>query len=180
MHSGYPLGDKVRMLIHAYLRKELRKIKRPSAITRLTAHIACGLMFDLVICKHRKEYGLIWHWMSLPRPGVNKQHKTHLSMHSDITFKNNHVWIEILLNFMTIYTAQKANIHHVTTMLATSKKLLFPGHNHLLTTGTDDPTLWLSPKRHILFSWKYFRGGFFFANNQVIIIPITSKIGDIT
>ena len=26
-------------------------------------------------------------------------------------------------------------------MLATSKKVLFPGHNHLLTTGTDDPSL---------------------------------------
>ena len=31
--------------------------------------------------------------------------------------------------------------HQVTTMLATSKNvvLVFPGHNHLLTTGTDDP-----------------------------------------
>ena len=26
-------------------------------------------------------------------------------------------------------------------MLATSKNVLFPGHNHLLTTGTDDQTL---------------------------------------
>ena len=26
-------------------------------------------------------------------------------------------------------------------MLATSKNVLFPGHNHLLTTGTDDPSL---------------------------------------
>ena len=26
-------------------------------------------------------------------------------------------------------------------MLATSKDVLFPGHYHLLTTGTDDPTL---------------------------------------
>ena len=34
----------------------------------------------------------------------------------------------------------KATIHHVTTMLATSTNVLFPGHNHLLTTGTDDPS----------------------------------------
>ena len=27
------------------------------------------------------------------------------------------------------------------TMLATSKNVLFPGHNHLLTTGADDPSL---------------------------------------
>ena len=37
---------------------------------------------------------------------------------------------------------EKATIHQATTMLATSKNVLFPGHNHLLTTGTDDPTLW--------------------------------------
>ena len=26
-------------------------------------------------------------------------------------------------------------------MLTTSKNVLFPGHNHLLTTSTDDPSL---------------------------------------
>ena len=29
----------------------------------------------------------------------------------------------------------------VATMLATSKNALFPGHNHLINTGTDDLTL---------------------------------------
>ena len=43
---------------------------------------------------------------------------------------------------------KKVTIHQLTTMLATSKNVLFPGHNHLLTTGTDGPTLWLSPERH--------------------------------
>ena len=38
-------------------------------------------------------------------------------------------------------TAQKATIQEVTTMLATSKNILFPGHNHLLTAGTDNPSL---------------------------------------
>ena len=33
---------------------------------------------------------------------------------------------------------KKPIIHQVTTMLATSKNVVFPGHNHLLTTGTDD------------------------------------------
>ena len=42
-------------------------------------------------------------------------------------------------NAHTKSTVQKATIHQVTTMLATSKNVLFPGHNHLLTTGTDDP-----------------------------------------
>ena len=30
-------------------------------------------------------------------------------------------------------------------MLATSKNLLFPGHNHLLTTSTDDPSITGAP-----------------------------------
>ena len=36
---------------------------------------------------------------------------------------------------------KKATIHQVTTMLATSKIVSFPVHNHLLTTSTDDPIL---------------------------------------
>ena len=39
---------------------------------------------------------------------------------------------------MSKITAQQNTIHQVSTMLATSKNVLFPGHNHLLTTGTDD------------------------------------------
>ena len=34
---------------------------------------------------------------------------------------------------VTLNTGQKATIHQVTTMLATFKNVLFPGHNHLLT-----------------------------------------------
>ena len=37
--------------------------------------------------------------------------------------------------------SKKDTIHQVTTMLATTKNILFPGHNHVLTTGADDPTL---------------------------------------
>ena len=41
-----------------------------------------------------------------------------------------------------MHTAQKkTTIDQVTTMLAPSKSVLFPGHNHLLTTGADDPAL---------------------------------------
>ena len=36
-----------------------------------------------------------------------------------------------------------ATIHKVTTMLAASKKAQFPGRNHLLTTGTDNPSKYL-------------------------------------
>ena len=43
----------------------------------------------------------------------------------------------------SLYKSQgkQVTIHHITTMLATSKNVVFPGHNHLLTTGTDDPIL---------------------------------------
>ena len=37
--------------------------------------------------------------------------------------------------------AKKVTIHQVTTVLATSKKVLFPGHNNLLTTSAADPSL---------------------------------------
>ena len=40
-----------------------------------------------------------------------------------------------------VHSAKKATIHQVTTMLGTSKHVLFPGHNHMLTTGADDLTL---------------------------------------
>ena len=38
-----------------------------------------------------------------------------------------------LNHWANVVTAQKATIHQVTTMLATSKNVLFPDHNHLLT-----------------------------------------------
>ena len=40
---------------------------------------------------------------------------------------------------------KKATIHQVTTKLATSKNVLFPGHNQHANHGADNPTL-LSPK----------------------------------
>ena len=50
---------------------------------------------------------------------------------------------------------KKATINQVTAMLATSKNVLFPGYNHLLTTGTDDPTLWLWPERSHWNWWPF-------------------------
>ena len=39
--------------------------------------------------------------------------------------------------FISFHGAKKP----LSIMLSTSKNVLFPGHNHLLTTGADDPTL---------------------------------------
>ena len=57
---------------------------------------------------------------------------------------------------------KKATIHQVTTMLATSKNVLFLAHNHLLTTGTDNPMLWLSPKRRWVkgHQYRWLAGGY--------------------
>ena len=49
-------------------------------------------------------------------------------------------------HFHIILTVPKNTICQVTTTLVTSENVLFPGHNHLLTTSTDDSTLWLSSK----------------------------------
>ena len=74
-----PRGDKVSLFTFIYSpHRTLRNIKYPSTITRLTAHFnsICGLMSNLVVCKHRKRaYGHTLPRMSLLRPGVIKQHK---------------------------------------------------------------------------------------------------------
>ena len=43
--------------------------------------------------------------------------------------------------FSDLTLQEKATVHQVTAMLSTSKYALYPDHNHLLTTGADDPSL---------------------------------------
>ena len=45
------------------------------------------------------------------------------------------------------HSVKKSTIHQVTTMLSTSRNVLFPGPNHLLKTGADDLTLARAPAR---------------------------------
>ena len=52
---------------------------------------------------------------------------------------------EDIIHHSFVTLGKKATIHQLTTMLATSKNVLFPGHNHLLSTRADDPSLWLLP-----------------------------------
>ena len=54
------------------------------------------------------------------------------------------VWLSTLL-LLECLLCKKSTIHQVTTMLATSKNVLLPGHNDLLTTSADDLSLLLSP-----------------------------------
>ena len=52
-------------------------------------------------------------------------------------------WVEVSsgnVMWLIVISAQKATSYQVTTMLATSKNILFPGHNHALATGADDPS----------------------------------------
>ena len=74
----------------------------------------------------------------------------------DILYKNSYCcnhsqgsWKKKLLimavSHQFVFTlCKQATIHQVTTMLATSKNVLFPGHSHLITTGIYDPTFSLS------------------------------------
>ena len=50
-------------------------------------------------------------------------------------------WCNVVGIALNTKPPQKNTIDQVTTTLATSKNVLFSGHNHLLITGTDDPTL---------------------------------------
>ena len=57
-----------------------------------------------------------------------------------------HSWFNSVPNMAQTETLRKTKtkkniIHQVTIMLAVSKNVLFPGHNHLLNTGTNDSTL---------------------------------------
>ena len=60
---------------------------------------------------------------------------------TDMILKLHKPDIHINLIHHEIALGKKATIHQVTTMLSTSKNVLFPGHNHLLTIGADDPSL---------------------------------------
>ena len=68
----------------------------------------------------------------------------------------NDTYVEVFVvqYFVTVcaclHCAKKASLHQVTTMLATSKNALCPCHNHLLTTGADDVTLWSLPELYFV------------------------------
>ena len=47
---------------------------------------------------------------------------------------------------------KKAANHHA---IHPSKNVLFPGHNHLLTTGADEPILWLPPEHQQVRGHQY-------------------------
>ena len=74
-----------------------------------------------------------------PAPGI-QAHLGAVKARNNLVFSWMYAWC-------CIHTSQplgrKATIHQGTTMLATSKNVLFQGYNHLLTTGIDDPSLFL-------------------------------------
>ena len=99
-----------------------------------------------------KEHSSLWapycHTVSLP-PSMLSLCNAHISHNKCLThtkcFKGFNTLKEVTPSTVLrqLPLRKEAAIHQVglTTMLATSKYVLFPGHNHLLTTGTDDPTL---------------------------------------
>ena len=63
----------------------------------------------------------------------------HVSARNDSICTDCHA-IDYPLQLEHLTLGNKATTHQVTTMLATSKNVLFPGHIHLLTTGADGPS----------------------------------------
>ena len=50
-----------------------------------------------------------------------------------------------IVHNINVKSLVKNTMNKLTTTLATSKNVLFLGHNHLRTTGTDNSTLWNHP-----------------------------------
>ena len=73
-----------------------------------------------------------------------------------------YIWDLKTLSFSSVYNYWAAHYppgnHHASHF----KNILFPGHNHLLTTGTDDPSLWLSPERQWVkgHQYRWLAGGY--------------------
>ena len=69
-----------------------------SAITRLTARCTCGLMSEVVICKHRR----VWSYMTLnvltETRGVIKQHK----LFNFLKLFSNSPCLEVFLGHQTV------------------------------------------------------------------------------
>ena len=58
-----------------------------------------------------------------------------------IQTSSKHQWMMLQVNIVRKKISGHCTEKPLSTMLDTCKNVLFPGHNHLLTTGTDDPTL---------------------------------------
>ena len=94
---------------------------------------------------HEKEWSYMTPKVLTETPCVIKQQK--LLQHGGLGREGQEVFCSLSWGYGTVGAqpnagalGKKATIHEVTTMLSTSKNVLFPGHNHLLTTGTGDLT----------------------------------------
>ena len=64
---------------------------------------------------------LVWRWLEKTQPKAKKWKGKHFDISGENPLRK-----------------KKPTIHQVTTMLATSENALLSGHNHLLTTNTDE------------------------------------------
>ena len=93
--------DKVSMLTHTYPHKPLRKIK-----VTICNHQSGGPLCVVALCliwwfASLEKYGHTWHRMSLPRPGVIKQHKQTTPSNNDVP---SNVLNKSLQDFLTLLT----------------------------------------------------------------------------
>ena len=96
-------------------------------------------------CKYASIQSL---WMKFPLIVITSLHWGQIDQYASIVGEpfcfhcDNHDMKVVFLYYWLCVTCfmwycAKDAIHLVTTMLATSKNVLFPGHSHLLTTDTD-------------------------------------------
>ena len=109
------------------------RFKRPSAITgwQPNLHTKKPPVWSFIMLNVLSETRCQWTTQNSNSVAVNTDHNPCSVAWTKST----------TVDFNYISLDKKATMHQVTTMLATSKTVLFPGHNHLLTTGTDNPSL---------------------------------------
>ena len=130
---------------HNYPMKELPLmylLNNASVYCQQTQHslLVRGLL-SVLRCNWRRKVGV-------PLLGDNSESNTSglcIALHTLYHL----VWSYLLgqkkrLAFETLH--KKATKNQLSSMVATSKNVLSPGHNHLLTTGADDPSLKLLPE----------------------------------
>ena len=117
--------------VHYYYRKiDWTYLQSPGLLLILLGPWVVFLIWD-----HRKEYEDIY----TANTGQKSQYTTMVSR----CFPGGYN-VKLYISRGRLAWWLLAFLHSVTTMLSTSKNVLFPGHIHLLTTGADDPTLWHS------------------------------------
>ena len=102
-----------------------------------TSFVVCTMHGPDNVSRRISHYPRFWWWGGLQGSCMLLKMDREIQTRVDEDLSGNQ-------NFKGNTLGKKATIHQATSMLAIFTNVLFPGHNHLLTTGAENPTLWLS------------------------------------